>query len=82
MKVYVPKKYIPAGRNWFGVETPESWKDAFNPEVARKYFQVVEKPQEADFALVCIDSPKGGVGYSQDDVKKKGNGYVPITLQY
>jgi len=82
MKVYIPKKYIPGGRNWFGVETKESWKDAINPVVASKYFQVVEKPEEADFALVCIDSPKGGVGYSEDDVKKNGNGYVPISLQY
>jgi len=82
MKVYIPKKYIPGGRNWFGVETKESWKDAVNPEVAKKYFQLVEKPEEADFALVCIDSPKGGVGYLEDDVKKNGNGYVPISLQY
>jgi beta-glucosidase len=82
LKVYIPKKFIPGGRNWFGVETPESWKAAVNPLVAQKYFQVVEKPEEADFALVCIDSPKSGVGYSQDDVKKKGNGYVPISLQY
>jgi len=81
-KVYIPKKFVPGGRNWFGVETPESWKDAINPEVAKKYFQVVEKPEEADFALVCVDSPKGGVGYSQEDLKKKGNGYVPISLQY
>ena len=82
LKVYIPKKLIPAGRNWFGVETPESWKDAVNPEVAKKYFEVVEKPEEADIALVCIDSPKGGVGYSQEDLKKNGNGYVPISLQY
>ncbi len=82
LKVYIPKKFVPAARNWFGVETPESWKDAVNPEVAKKYFQLVEKPEEADFALVCVDSPKGGVGYSQEDVKKKGNGYVPISLQY
>jgi beta-glucosidase len=82
LKVYIPKKLIPAGRNWFGVETPESWKDAVNPEVAKKYFKVVEMPEEADFALVCIDSPKSGVGYSQEDVKQKGNGYVPISLQY
>jgi len=82
LKVYIPKKFIPGGRNWFGVETPESWKAAVNPVVAQKYFQVVEKPEEADFALVCIDSPKSGVGYSQDDVKMKGNGYVPISLQY
>jgi len=82
MKVFIPKKFVPGGRNWFGVETPESWKDAINPEVAKKYFTVVEKPEEADFALICIDSPKSGVGYSQEDVKKKGNGYVPISLQY
>ena len=82
LKVYIPKKYVPGGKNWFGVETPESWKDAVNPEVAKKYFQLVENPSDADFALVCIDSPKSGVGYSQDDVKKNGNGYVPISLQY
>ena len=82
LKVYIPKKLIPAGRNWFGVETPESWKDAVNPEVAKKYFEVVEKPEEADIALVCIDSPKSGVGYSQEDLKKNGNGYVPISLQH
>ncbi|MEI6138600.1 MAG: glycoside hydrolase family 3 N-terminal domain-containing protein [Mariniphaga sp.] len=82
LKVYIPKKFVPGGKNWFGVETPESWKDAVNPEVAKKYFQLVESPQEADFALVCIDSPKSGVGYSQDDVKSNGNGYVPISLQY
>jgi len=82
LKVYIPKKLIPASLNWFGVQTPESWKDAVNPEVAKKYFQLVEKPEDADVALVCIDSPKGGVGYSQDDLKKKGNGYVPISLQY
>lgn len=82
LKVYIPKKLVPAGKNWFGVETPESWKEAMNPEVVKKYFQITEKPEEADFALVCIDSPKSGVGYSQEDVKKKGNGYVPISLQY
>ncbi|MDP2058133.1 MAG: glycoside hydrolase family 3 C-terminal domain-containing protein, partial [Flavobacteriaceae bacterium] len=82
LKVYIPKKLVPASLNWFGIQTPENWKDAVNPEVAAKYFQVVEKPEEADIALVCIDSPKGGVGYSADDAKKNGNGYVPISLQY
>ena len=82
MKVYIPKKFLPGGKNWFGIETPSSWKDAVNLAVAAKYFQVVEKPEDADFALVCIDSPKSGVGYSEDDLKKNGNGYVPISLQY
>jgi beta-glucosidase len=82
LKVYIPQKFIPGGKNWFGVETKESWRDAIKPELVNKYFQLVAKPEEADFALVCIDSPKGGVGYSEDDLKKNGNGYVPISLQY
>lgn len=82
LKVYVPQKYMPGGKNWFGIETKESWMDAIKPELVNKYFQLVPKPEEADFALVCIDSPKGGVGYSEDDLKKNGNGYVPISLQY
>lgn len=82
LKVYVPQKYLPGGKNWFGIETKESWMDAIKPELVNKYFQMVASPEEADFALVCIDSPKGGVGYSEDDLKKNGNGYVPISLQY
>ncbi|MFY9152058.1 MAG: glycoside hydrolase family 3 N-terminal domain-containing protein [Prolixibacteraceae bacterium] len=82
LKVYIPKKFVPGGRNWFGVETPDSWRDAINVEVASKYFQLVEKPQDADVALVSIESPKSGVGYSEQDLAKKGNGYVPISLQY
>jgi beta-glucosidase len=82
LKVYIPKKYIPGGRNWFGVETKEKWIDAIRPETAARYFIVTDKPDEADVALVCIESPKSGSGYSTDDVKKKGNGYEPISLQY
>ncbi|KAF0233375.1 MAG: hypothetical protein FD181_3802, partial [Prolixibacteraceae bacterium] len=82
LKVFVPQKYTPAGSNWFGQVTPESWKDAANPEVVKKYFELVDSPEEADVALVFIESPKGGTGYSRDDVAAGGNGYVPISLQY
>lgn len=82
MKVYIPQKFIPGGRNWFGVETESKWVDAIRPEMAAKYFTPVSKPQDADAAVVFIDSPKGGTGYSTDDFAKGGNGYVPITLQY
>jgi beta-glucosidase len=82
LKVYVPKKYIPAGRNWFGQETPERWVDPLNPEIVSKYFTIVSEPADADVAIVSIASPSGGSGYSTDDLKEKGNGYVPITLQY
>ena len=82
LKVYIPQRHIPAASNWFGRSTPERWVDAFNPVIASKYFELVESPEEADFALVGIQSPNGGVGYDAADLEKGGNGYVPITLQY
>lgn len=82
MKVYIPKRYTPAGSDWFGRETPESWTDPVNLAVAAKYFEIVDKPALADFALVSISSPAGGTGYNRRDADRKGNGYVPVSLQY
>jgi beta-glucosidase len=81
-KVYVPQRYIAASRNWFGVETPEKTEYPFNMEIVARYFDVVDTPGDADFALVGIKSPEGGVGYDRSDAEKGGNGYVPISLQY
>ena len=81
-KVYIPQRYIPAGTDWFGRYTPEKWETPLNMEVVKKYFKVVDSPEEADFALVGIKNPDGGVGYNREDLKKGGNGYVPISLQY
>jgi beta-glucosidase len=80
--VYIPKRYIPAGKDWFGNPTPEKLEYPVNIDVARKYFKVTENPEEADLALVFISTPKSGTGYSHDDLKAGGNGYVPISLQY
>lgn len=80
--VYIPKKYTPAGKDWFGNPTPEKLEYPVNMDVARKYFKVTDIPEEADFGLVFISTPKSGTGYSHDDVKSGGNGYVPISLQY
>ena len=82
MKVYIPKRYTPAGSDWFGRETPERWTDPVNPATVSKYFEVVEKPTLADFALVSISSPAGGTGYDRRDAENKGNGYVPVSLQF
>lgn len=82
IEVFVPQKFIPASTNWFGVETPERWEDGASPEIVNKYFEWVDSPEEADAALVFIDSPQGGTGYSLEDLEKGGNGYVPINLQY
>ncbi len=81
-KVYVPQRYIAPSTNWWGIVTPEKTESPFNIEVVTKYFEVVNNPEEADFALVGIKSPDGGVGYDREDLEKGGNGYVPISLQY
>ena len=80
--VYVPKKFTPARRNFFGGETPASLDYPVKIDIVKKYFSVTDNPAEADVALVFITSPNSGGGYDEADVKKGGNGYVPISLQY
>jgi len=80
--VYVPKQFTPAGRNFMGFPTPEKLDYPVNINLVRKYFQVTENPDSADYALVFINSPASRGGYSADDAKQGGNGYIPISLQY
>jgi beta-glucosidase len=80
--VYVPKRVTAAGRDFFGGPTPESINYPVSINLVKKYFKVTDNPAEADFALVVIRSPNSGSGYDAADVKKGGNGYVPISLQY
>ena len=80
--VFIPKKFTPASRNFLGIATPEKVDYPVNLTIAKKYFNVTVNPDEADFALVFISSPNTGNGYSVEDVKKRGTGYVPISLEY
>lgn len=82
--VYIPKRYAPASRNFFGAVTPGSWEDAINTELASKYFNVTNNPDEADLALIVVNSPENGrtAGYSTEEAKKGKNGFLPISLQY
>lgn len=79
---YLPKRLTPASRDWFGAVKPEKLDYPMKPELIQKYFKVTDEPAAADFALVVIQSPNGGVGFEKDDVAKGGSGYVPIPLQY
>lgn len=82
LKAYVPKRFVKGVADWWGVKGEDKMEYPVNPEVLEKYFQLTDNPDEADFALVFIESPNGGTGYSDEDVKAGGNGYVPISLQY
>lgn len=80
--VYIPQRSLPADTDWMGMPIPPSVQYPVNLDVAKKYFQVTDRPEEADFALICIESPRSTKGYSQADADAGGNGYVPISLQY
>ncbi|HQK37563.1 MAG TPA: glycoside hydrolase family 3 N-terminal domain-containing protein [Bacteroidales bacterium] len=82
MKVFVPERYLPAGQDWFGNPVPERKEYPVNMDIVRKYFEVTGNPAEADAALVFVTNPETGRGYNSEDVKKGGNGYFPISLQY
>ncbi|GAB3893205.1 glycoside hydrolase family 3 N-terminal domain-containing protein [Spirosoma agri] len=81
-KVYIPKRFTPAGRNFLGMDTPEKLEYPINLTVVKKYFTVTDNPDEADFALVSIRSPDSGGGYNSADTKAGGTGYIPVSLQY
>jgi beta-glucosidase len=51
-------------------------------EIAGKYFEITENPDEAELGLVFIESPRGMTGFDREDLKKGGNGYMPVSLQY
>ncbi|MDC6404784.1 MULTISPECIES: glycoside hydrolase family 3 protein [Maribacter] len=81
-KVYVPKRYVAASRNFLGMESPATNDYPVNMDLVKKYFEVTDDPNAADIALVFIESPSSGIGYDKADVEKGGNGYFPISLQY
>ncbi|MDH6359259.1 glycoside hydrolase family 3 N-terminal domain-containing protein [Parabacteroides sp. PF5-9] len=81
-KVYVPQRFFPPVMNFFGVAATGRMDYPVNLDLVRKYYTVVENPDEADFAIVFVTNPKSGSGYDKADADKGGNGYVPISLQF
>ena len=83
LKVYIPQYYQAPRQSFFGGAATEGrWVDPVSAEMVNKYYEKVDSPKEADFALVFINEPASGSGYSVADREKGGNGYVPISLQY
>ena len=74
-KVYIPQ--VPStGRGATGLTDPVA------ESMVLKYYDKVSNPKDADFAIVFIQAPASGSGYSVEDRNAGGNGYVPISLQY
>jgi beta-glucosidase len=81
-RIYLPKRHYPAMTGFWGEKYEEHTDYPIRRDLVERYFTVVDDPAEADFALVDIDEPMGGFGYSRADLEAGGNGYVPISLQY
>ena len=81
-KVYVPKRHFPAIPGMWGGISEEKTVEPIDLKLVGKYFEVVEQPEQADFAICLIEEPSTGFGYSTEDVKRGGNGYTPYSLQY
>lgn len=75
-KVYIPQRRIPGVYSMTGrlKKAPYTGYSVDTAEVA-KHYTIVADPSEADFALVAITEPEGGIGY-------KDGRYMPISLQY
>lgn len=81
--VFVPKRFVPASRNFLGEMIPEKLDYPVNMNIVRKYFNTTDDPEKADAALVFIQNPSAGKGYDSTDIRQNhGNGYVPISLQF
>ena len=82
LKVYQPLRQMgPALTHW-QVPVPAYDEYPFSKELLEKYFQVVDSPYEADFALVSIKSPFGHWGYMHPAEGEEEGYYMPISLQW
>jgi len=81
VKVYVPNRHIDAHKNFFRMMDEAKDVPGANKAIVEAYFEWVDTPEEADAALVFVESPISD-GYSTKDREDGGNGYVPVSLQY
>ena len=81
LKVYVPDRRLGPGKTFFRTEAPAQELPGASRETVERYFEWASSPEEADAALVFIESPLSD-GYSIKDREQGGNGYVPVSLQY
>ncbi len=82
LKVYIPKRTIPAYMDFWYLRYPEREVEGIPQAVASKFFTIVDTPEEADMAIVGIESPFGTYGYDFGELEEGDNGYRPISVQY
>lgn len=81
IRVYVPRRKISDSRGFFRQPIPAHKEDPVAMDILKKYCIPADTPEEADAAIVFVESPSCNP-YSEKDAANGGNGYLPITLQY
>ena len=79
VKAYIPDRELPDYLGFWGTTVKAKRWAPVRRAVAERYFTIVESPEEADVALLFMESPMGGKGYSLNDGNPE---YLPISLQY
>ncbi len=75
-KVYIPERRIGPRKSFFRTDLPGQILPGADRAVVEKYYDWAETPEDADFAVVFVESPITDGGYTGE------KGYHPITLQY
>ena len=81
IKAWVPNRTIRAHRNFVRAMEPERILDPLAGMDLSPWFTRAETPEEADAAIVFMESPLSDP-YDPEDRAAGGNGYRPLTLQY
>ncbi len=75
LKVYVPPRHTDAHKGFSRNPIPAQDTPGANLEALERFYNVVDSPQQADFALCFVESPMSD-GYDGE------TGYQPVSLQY
>ena len=83
LKVFVPEQYRPGYVDFWKTTYDEVRKNPVEDALIEKYFgSRVASAEDADMAIVFIDSPDGGFGYDRAAYERGEFPYQPISLQY
>lgn len=80
-RIYVPRRHVDGHRNFLRRWQEEEDVTPLTAAEAKGRFRLTDTPEEADAAVVFVESP-GSDCFSREDLDRGGNGYLPITLQY
>lgn len=80
IRLYVPERRLAPHMSFFRTQVPETTVTMLTQ--ADGWFELVNRPEDADAALCLIESPLCDCYDQAEAAQGRGNGYYPITLQY